>query len=475
MKRFVPSRSRVLWTSGLTAGLLSAIWLLFGAPASSDSPPPVSELGSPAQQEAVRTGRETAFLPERASCTVDPARELFITDLSVVNDCIRASWSSRCLRPPLGATPGAWTVGGLLPGIFGTNDPELLSKMTLKWLKEWKSDKTVNGDLVPARPNIESLVIDPWRTASGGPILDMTKAPFRLLAIVTRLDLRQNAGYSAGTSAGEARFVFNLLDASGNPTQFLLIFEYGLEARGCSDVLSWANRFHHLGTIPFGNGYNSALQAITDSFTAIGAAPGKPNGSAINQVRTNDFFLATPWELREFQLASTSLISHSAIVPLAMATVAQTAANSHQETANLASYVNTDTPALLSNTHVVPLSFGGNPFRGGASRHSLEFGWDGPRPACTSIANADARHLYSLNTCNGCHGGETDTFFKHVEPRAANAASTLSAFLTGGSSVDLCGIPRNFGDIERRRVDLCQLLEKSCSQIDAEPRIAFVH
>lgn len=474
MKRFVQSRSGILWTSGLSAGLLFAAWLVLGTPASSVLTAPVSELGSPAQQEAVRTSREVSFLPARSTCTVDPARELFITDVSVVNDCIRTSWTSRCPQP-LGATQGAWTVGGLLPGIFGTNDPEKLSKMTLQWLNEWKTLKTVNGDPVPARPNIQSLVIDPWLAASGGTTLDMTRAPFRLLAIVTRLDLRQNAGYSGGNSAGEARFVFNLLDASGDPTEFLLIFEYGLAAKDCAAVLDWANRFHHLGTIPFGSGYNSALQAITDSFTAIGAAPKKPNGSAINQVRTNDFFLAQPWELREFQLTPSILSSRSAITPLLMATVAQTAANSHQQTANLANYVNADTSALLNGTHLVPLSFGGNPFRGGASRHTLEFGWDGPPPACTSIASSDARHVFSLNTCNGCHGGETDTVFKHVEPRAPGSAAELSDFLTGGGTTDLCGIPRNFGDIERRRVDLCQLLDKSCAQIDAEPAVAFVH
>jgi hypothetical protein len=146
-----------------------------------------------------------------------------------------------------------------------------------------------------------------------------------------------------------------------------------------------------------------------------------------------------------------------------------------QHQAPVANFVNANTPAILADNYVVPLSFGGSPFRGAASRHTLEFGWDGPPPACTSITDANARHVLSLNTCNGCHGGESNIVFKQVEPRTANATSTLSSFLTGGSTTDICGIPHNFNDIERRRVDLCQLLGKTCAQVDAEPVVTFVH
>ena len=118
----------------------------------------------------------------------------------------------------------------------------------------------------------------------------MTKAPFRLLAIVARLDLRQNAPF--GGAGGEGRFVFNLLDAAGNPTQYLLILEYGLDAADCNAVLNWANIWHTLGTHPFGPNYNAALQTVTDRFTTINSSPAKPNGSALNQARTDDFFLA---------------------------------------------------------------------------------------------------------------------------------------------------------------------------------------
>ncbi|HEY9421870.1 MAG TPA: hypothetical protein VIW92_10695 [Thermoanaerobaculia bacterium] len=430
-----------------------------------------TDLGTTDQQEAVRTSREASLLPYRTSCPVVPAKELFITDVSVVEDCYRTTWNVPCKTPTAPATRGAWTFGANMAAVAGTSNPVQLHNFTLQWLQTWSVNQTINGDLVPARPDVQTLVINPWLAASGGTYLDLQKAPFRLLAIVARLDLRNNAGYSGGSSAGEGRFVYNLLDASGNPTQFLAIFEYGLDAKDCTGIMDWANAWHGLGAYAFGHSYNAALQSVTDRFATIGASPAKPNGSAINQVRTNDFHLDRPWELREFHL-NAKIATGS---PLAPFTVAQTPARSLHQTAAISTYVNGNEPAILAHSHIVPLSWGGNPFRGGASPHSLDLGWDGPPPACTSITNPQARHAFSLDTCSGCHGDETATFFKHVEPRLPGAASTLSTFLTGGSATDLCGLTHNFGDIERRRVDLCQLLEKSCTDIEKEPVVTFVH
>jgi hypothetical protein len=436
-----------------------------------------TETGTPEQQAAVRTSREAALLPLQTACPVVPAKELFITDVSVVDDCVRTTWTGVCLGTPvLPATRGAWTVGGLLPGIFGTTNAATLSTETLRWLNQWMTARTVNGDVIPARTFMKTLVIDPWLAASGGVQLDMKKAPFRLLAIVNRIDLRQNAGYSGGTSAGEGRFVFNVLDIRNNPptsTQFNVIFEYGLDAANCTDVLNWAHAWHGLGALAFGPNYNAALETITDRFTAIGASPAKPNGSAINQVRTNEIALAAPWELREFHLARV-VVGPAGPAQLLQATVAQTPARSLQGGTAVAGFVNANAPAILANNYVVPLSFGGAPFRGGAAPNSLDLNWDGSPTLCGT--NPAARAVFSLNTCNGCHGAEVNIIFKQVEPRNPGVPAALSAFLTGeGPLTDMCGLSHNFNDIERRRVDLCQLLQKSCAQIDAEPVITFVH
>ncbi len=434
------------------------------------------ELGTPEQQAAVRTSRDVTTLPLQSACTVVPAKELFVTDVSVVDDCLRTTWGPCVIgsNPPAPATQGAWTFGTRIASLAGTTDRATLSTFTLNWLHSWSTDQTINGDLVPKRQNIQSVVIDPWLAASGGSTLDMKKAPFRLLAIVARLDLRQNAGYSGGTTAGEGRFVYDLLDANGNLTQFLAIFEYGLDAADCSAVLAWANLWHGLGSHAFGPDYNAALQAVTDRFATIGASPRKPNGSAINQVRSNEIQLASPWELREFKLISNVAGSPT---PLTENTVAQTLAFSLQQTAAISTFVNANAAAILANNYVVPLTWNGAPFRGGAAPNQLQLGWDGPTPVCTSITDPNVRFSFSVNTCSGCHGTtETGTVFKQVQPRNAGTASQLSGFLTGINGVsDFCGIQHNFNDIDRRRVDLCQLLAKSCTQVNSEPVITFVH
>lgn len=457
---------------------------------------PIAPIASHASV-APSANRDVSALPDTPSCTVDPERELFVIDLSVVRDCFRTTWTGLCPPPVLPATRGAWTVGGLLPGIFGTNDPLTLSNRTKQWLGEWKVTKTVNGDTVPARPNIQSLVITPWETASGGTTLDMTKAPFRLQAIVFRIDLRKSSGYSGGGTAGEGRFVFTVLNSSGNDTLFNVILEYGLDAPTCSDILAWAQRVHALSANPFSPEYNAALQSVTDLFTTIGASPNKLNDSAINQVRSNEIALAGPWELREFRLKAVkepvpveaasattpgTKVGGKKVAPLAiasaallMSTVAQTPADEHNFQQIFADFVNANIPAILNGTYVVPLTFNNVPFRGGASENGIDH-WDGPPPNCSTINDDTARHIVSLNTCDGCHGAESGAFdFRQVTPHGANAEATLSTFLTGNQVTDVCGLLHTFNDIERRRVDLCQLLQKTCLQVDSEAPTSAIH
>jgi len=52
--------------------------------------------------------------------------------------------------------------------------------------------------------------------------------------------------------------------------------------------------------------------------------------------------------------------------------------------------------------------------------------WSAP-----GITNPDARLHASLNTCNGCHGPETNTGFLMVTPRFPGQEAVLSQFLTG--------------------------------------------
>jgi hypothetical protein len=417
-------------------------------------------------------------LAQSTPCVVDPARELMIRDLSVVDDCVRTTWGP-C---PSGTATGAWTFGNLIAGVAGTNDPVTLSNYVLSWLSHWERTVTVNGFDVPPRNDqfsgIRAQVINPWLNHS--PVrgqLDMRIAPFRLLAIVNRVDLRTQPAYG-NANAGEARFVFGVLnlDQPSAVPPFTVIFEYGIQAKTCDDIKAWAQRWHALGSIPFGETYNAALQSITDTFTRIGANPKKPNGSAINQVRSNEIALAGPWELREFFLPAPATSASAGPTPLIQTTVKQTPNHPFQNLPQdlmgsqlVADYINEFQSEIIREVNVVPAIYHNQHLLGAATVNFGAFSndfWNGPNSP--PITNNEARFHFSLNTCNACHGRETLTQFLQVAPRAGppnGQPAALSGFLTG-----ITGVPdpvdpnvlRDFNDLQRRASDLCFLLNTSC-------------
>src|SRR5262249_2766573 len=159
-----------------------------------------------------------------------------------------------------------------------------------------------------------------------------------------RIDLRTNSTYGGTTSAGEGRVVFSVLLPDGSPTLFTLILEYSLIANSCDDVKQWALNWHSLGQLPFGEQYNQALEKLVNKFAGKNVAPGRPNGSAISQVRTNELAAEFPWQWREFHLSATSLY-------LEQSTVAQTIQTSLNRTALLRDYVNQNEASILNGTN----------------------------------------------------------------------------------------------------------------------------
>jgi hypothetical protein len=152
--------------------------------------------------------------------------------------------------------------------------------------------------------------------------------------------------------------------------------------------------------------------------------------------------------LREFTLSPTTGLFRQDTVKL-------TPDNSLMGSATLASFINQNEAAILTQTHDVPATFGGAPFLGAAVRNNIDF-WDAP-----GINNAEARHLFSLNTCNGCHGREAGIGdFLQIHPRSAGSPATLSGFLTGTVVSDPVdpNQQRSFNDLGRRASDLTALV-----------------
>jgi hypothetical protein len=91
----------------------------------------------------------------------------------------------------------------------------------------------------------------------------------------------------------------------------------------------------------------------------------------------------------------------------------------------------------------------------------------------TGAADNDARHAFSLDTCNGCHGRETQTQFVHVGGApgvGVGGEAPLSDFLTGITVVDPVDSTRSrhFGDLARRASVLDNLSSSSCL-VDVRP------
>jgi hypothetical protein len=301
---------------------------------------------------------------------------------------------------------------------------------------------------------MQQTLLDIWpKTPTGD--LDLDQAPLRLQAIVNRIDLRD---LSSG-NAGEGRLVFGVNTSFGFPQDFTVILEYHLVASTPDDVMAWANRWHALSTHPFpSEEYNAALEAITKGFTEHNAEPARPNGSALDELRTNENVLSPfgEWELRGFALSATTGFFDEV-------TVKETPDLRFNNSPQLASLINTNAAAIKAvipgaNGHTIPEQLNGSSFLGGSVFNDLIF-WNAP-----GITDPDARFHMSLNTCNGCHGPETNTGFLMITPRFPGSEAGLSGFITGTTVFDpFSGQVRTLNDLGRRRSDLQTLL---CSSGD---------
>ena len=366
---------------------------------------------------------------------IDIERVLMITDLKVVEHPIYTD--------PKSPAP-YWTFKHLMTQMSGKVPP---SKFVENWLNQWLEDQTVGHGVAVARSAMNDLIIAPWRKASGGGKLDLNKAPFKLLAIVNRMDLRSVDGTEV-RSAGEGRLVFGTLDSEGKPLGrgFYIIFEYNLAASNLHELNQWARKWERLQAHPIENRrYSDELSKITRSFTDRQLGPDN-HSFHLNQVRTNEVALGRPWELREFKIIEDQPTLTQ--VPVAGTPDFEFFNNTKQGRQTLG--------AILQLMDGLPDSILG-------SSAPTPFGvpW---KPANVT---SDQRHQFALFTCSGCHHTETDALFTHIAfpednnlPDSLGNQAALSGFLTGIKVKDPLddSITRKFNDLERRQIDFAELL-----------------
>jgi hypothetical protein len=356
---------------------------------------------------------------------VNAEKELLIRDLSVVEDPERTL--DPCEQPI--ANPGAWTFASQISRVAhqaGSDDPP---GFTLQWLRSWEQDQQVNGFPVPSRPRMEDALVVPWLRASGGHQLDLARAPFRLLAIVNRMDLRASED-GVPINAGEARFLFSAVDVNCRASGFSVAFEFELPAASHEAVVAWAERWHLLGNFEFGPEFNAALQEITDDLDG-----------QLADIRTNEIQVNfVDWEMRAFKISNGAL---------ELTSLSQTPDGSFQSSPPLAEYINEHQKEILAGTNQVP-----EQMLGGYATLSYFWNADGLEDPF------EVRHLFALQSCNGCHFAETATQFVHVLPRAQHVPADLSNYLTGENMpiLDPLSQPRWFNELGARADDLLQLL-----------------
>ncbi|HEY6978046.1 MAG TPA: hypothetical protein VH396_17220 [Chitinophagaceae bacterium] len=442
-----------------------------------------------------------------------------ITNLAVVEDPTR-TWNS-CTQK--GNINGPWTFNTIMRQL-ASKDPahiatdKQVSDFVKNWLGHWATNQIVNGDTVKARTTVNSKILTPWLSKSksaGSPNgqLDMRFAPFKLLAIVDRFDLREGGVHGiTESSVGEGRYVFGLINSTCNAALKMgIILEFGVnKPNTCDAKKAWAQQWVALKDLTIGSSqYNQALQNITDQYTLCGTNPGRPNQSSLDQLRTNENALAGGtqiWEMREF------VVDEGGSGFLKQNTVAQNVADKYNaqvingNVQRMVAYVNQNTAAIKADNFTVPLTWQGFPFLGGAAKLIIPttggvafptgqppkpYHWDGTDASngATFIRNNIARFNFSLISCWGCHGGETQTGFTHVDPVFYGTEATLSGFLTGragtGGAVDFDGDSTNdvlmvkdpalrpsasptlrgFNDILRRARDLNTVTTTACGSI----------
>src|SRR5436190_17914552 len=112
--------------------------------------------------------------------SIRPERELFITAPAVVD-------------APEAQFPNAWSFGRVMQELVGE---ELAPATTRAMLESWTRWQLINSHVVSARLGIVEKLIRPWQQRDGyaegsekpwEP--NLANAPFRLLAIVNRMDL----------------------------------------------------------------------------------------------------------------------------------------------------------------------------------------------------------------------------------------------------------------------------------------------
>lgn len=316
-----------------------------------------------------------SFNLAQAKCQIEvqPDKELLITHTSVIDSAQ--------------ARTGALSFASVFKKFSRSENVSHEKIQIQNWLNQWHQDTLPSGIPTLAR----STAMFQWNWADLSP----ESAPFILSAVVFRPDLANDY------SEGELRLIFNLIDHVGHAEGFTAIFEFQLPR---FNQLSWKDEFHQLALQDFGPAFNAKLIKLLSMATD-------------GRLRTNDFFLAPTWDLREFTVNEITGSIEQSVLPQTPDIFWNQSEDARQ---SLVRWIEENRDAILSGLWTLPKQFS----TGNALTPNEGFKW----LARADLEN-DLRHKFSLHTCNGCHAGETRTRFTHVDSRAWMVKPVISPFL----------------------------------------------
>ena len=406
---------------------------LLVAACATPSPPVVSGDGDYVAEQpgpTILPPTSDTFPPPPPPTPIERGRELLVTDGAVLsgarsdNANALAPWSFRHAMEALAAA------SSVDPAAFVSG-----------WLATWQTSATAasEGSLpLGARPDVQKDLVCPWLrlTPENGcdetcaqcasSKLDLSRAPFRLLAIVNRLDLAETTN-GCKPEASEARLLFMAMrPGTTTPLSFNAIFEYAVDGTNAGVPQSW----HALAALHGNADYAAALETLTRTFT---------DSARLGQIRTSENLAGTSWELRQFAHIRGKL------VPTALT---NTVADALDGTTQLATHLSTHESEIFAGDNAVPPGVA----TAFSTMPKADFRWS------SATANPSTLHLFGLSTCNGCHAGERgDTSvlpFSHVGVDASGA-TVVSRFLSDPSAPDSDELSFRGRSLARRLTGQC--------------------
>lgn len=388
---------------------------------------------------------------------IDPYKSLMLIRTGVVNDS-RRTWEPATAA---GTKDGAWTFHHLMSAIANESVTGVApGTLVQNWLESFTVDQHPDGPsggVAPARnAQLVNTVLSKWPKLNGGSMLDTTQSPFRLLAIVNRLDLRLSSAWGhSDTRRAELRFVFCYVEQQGQPEpgmerDFLVIVEFGVPLPTFTEVRNYALKWANLSRPELSEADLCAeLAGITEGIVHAYAAPHRSNGSNLNHVRTEDMYFAQsgqPWDMREFILDPASHVLKTN--PLDMTPDFSWANPLSPDTiycsTTMRKWIQGNSTAILSGLYELPDELdvttptGTSPrrLRGAVALDTYQNWFSLP---VTQPCAPAPRLAFIRNTCSGCHSKGTWTpenepswqfeFMRQIDGRPAAAAATLSDFL----------------------------------------------